>query len=313
MSLRSINLNLLPVLQALLHERHVSRAAKRIGLSQPAASKALAQLRAALGDPLLVRDGGAMILTKRAEDLIQQVDRQCQTLEAIWRPTGFEPATARRTFIFSSVDYGPILLVPRTTALLAQRAPGISMTFLNPAAFTVDAWDGIDFVVAPRRVLAAHVDRGGGFLPLFRDEFVAVVAAGHRLAAMRAPTREDIDSEQHVAFGVADGVATEPQIKDMISGTSPANVIATVQQFGTLPILALLTGAVTIIPRRLAEVIGQFAPLRILDGRSRGGVELCLAWTQRMDADPGHRWFRELVAEAVSDDRFGCESQGTAK
>ena len=308
MSLRSINLNLVPVLQALLHERHISRAAKRIGLSQPAVSKALAQLRSALGDPLLVRDGGAMILTKRAEDLIEQVDRQCQALEAIWRPIGFEPATAQRNFVFSSVDYGAILMVPRTASLLAQRAPGISMTFLNPAAFAVDAWDGIDFVVAPRRVLARHVDRGGSVLSLFRDEFVAVVAAGHQLSAIRAPSREEIDAERHVAFGVADGVATEPQIRDMISGTSPANVIATVQQFGTLPILALLTGAVTIIPRRLAEVIGQFAPLRILDGPPRGRVELCLGWTKRMDADPGHRWFRELVAEAVSDDRFGLES-----
>jgi DNA-binding transcriptional LysR family regulator len=81
MRLRSVDLNLLPVLRQLLEDRNITRAAEALALTQPAVSKALARLRAIFDDPLLVRDGRRMILTPRAEQLQPQVEEQCRELE----------------------------------------------------------------------------------------------------------------------------------------------------------------------------------------------------------------------------------------
>ena len=84
MSLRAINQNLLPVLLALLRERNVTRAAQSLGLSQPAVSKALIQLRAILHDELLVRAGRGLVLTRRGEELLAPVAAICQDIEQLW-------------------------------------------------------------------------------------------------------------------------------------------------------------------------------------------------------------------------------------
>src|SRR3954447_19801512 len=96
--LAGVDLNLLPLLDALLVERHVTRAAERVGLSQPAASRGLGRLRVLLGDPLLVRTGTTLALTPRAEALRQPVRQALGIVEgAIGSPAAFDPAVARRT------------------------------------------------------------------------------------------------------------------------------------------------------------------------------------------------------------------------
>src|SRR4051812_30630184 len=98
MHLSGIDLNLLPLLDALLTERHVTRAADAVGLSQPAASRALGRLRLLFGDPLLVRSGRGLALTPRAETLRDPVRRALGLVQgAITRPAPFDPAAARRT------------------------------------------------------------------------------------------------------------------------------------------------------------------------------------------------------------------------
>src|SRR5688572_19042062 len=95
--LAGVDLNLLPLLEALLAERHVTRAARRVGLSQPAASRGLARLRLLLGDPLLVRSGNATALTPRGEALREPVRAALGLIaDAIAPPPTFDPARVRR-------------------------------------------------------------------------------------------------------------------------------------------------------------------------------------------------------------------------
>src|SRR5262245_52622617 len=97
--LSAIDLNLLVVLRALLSERHVTRAAARVGLSQSATSHALSRLRALFADPLLVRSGRALVLTPRAARLLPALERGLGDLtSAVSGEPAFEPSTARRTF-----------------------------------------------------------------------------------------------------------------------------------------------------------------------------------------------------------------------
>src|SRR5688572_13050133 len=115
-SLSAIDLNLLVVLRALLTERHVTRAAARVGLSQSATSHALSRLRELYADPLLVRSGRSLELTPRARRLLPTLERGLSDLKAaIDAEPGFEPASARRSFTLGMADYtqavtlGPIL------------------------------------------------------------------------------------------------------------------------------------------------------------------------------------------------------------
>lgn len=302
MTLRSVNLNLLPVLRALLRERNVSRAATAVGLSQPAASRALAQLRDVLGDPLLVRAGAAYALTRRGEALAIEVEQVCRDVEALWRRPVFDPASERREFVIASADYAPILLVPLLTPLLRAQAPGISLRFTEwRPDDLVDLRRATDFVVGPDVALAAHRDAGGAMTRLFDDDFVAVVGTAHPLANRTADAAA-IDAYPHIVFAGSDPGEPAIDAVETLLGARPTRVVAQVRQFAALPLLALMTGSVVIIPRRLAVIVQAELAIAIVDEvRTRPSVRICLAWNRRFDADPAHAWFRALLTEALAE------------
>ena len=126
MNISTFDLNLLRVLDALLRERNVSRAAERLALSQPAVSNALNRLRDLLDDPLLVRVGRAMQPTPRALELegpIRNALRQIE--ESLSEGVRFDPARSRQRFTIALTDYAEMLLMPRLLARLAEQAPGV--------------------------------------------------------------------------------------------------------------------------------------------------------------------------------------------
>lgn len=125
--LRRIDLNLLVILDALLGEQHVTRAAERLHLSQPAVSHALARLRDLLGDPLLVRVGASLVPTARALELAGPLRETLVQVQALLAPNAFDPASARRRFHLAMSDYGAALLLPGLVRLLRQEAPGIDL------------------------------------------------------------------------------------------------------------------------------------------------------------------------------------------
>src|SRR4051812_45004924 len=131
MNLRNVDLNLLVVLDALLAERNVSRAGRRLGLSQPAASSSLARLRKMFGDPLLVRQGREFTLTAEAERLVQPVREILNLVErTIEQRPEFDPSTDRRTFSISASDYATLVLLSPFVRAAAAEAPGVTIHVL---------------------------------------------------------------------------------------------------------------------------------------------------------------------------------------
>src|SRR5688572_18053681 len=127
--LSGIDLNLLVVLRALLSERHVTRAAARVGLSQSATSHALSRLRELLDDPLLVRSGRVLSLTPRALSLLPTLERALGELEkAVSGEPRFEPSTARRSFSIGMADYLQALIIGPLLQRVATRAPGVDLS-----------------------------------------------------------------------------------------------------------------------------------------------------------------------------------------
>lgn len=125
--LRRIDLNLLVILDALLGEQHVTRAAERLHLSQPAVSHALARLRDLLGDPLLVRAGSGLVPSARALELAAPLAETLAQVQSLLAPNTFDPASARRTFRLAMSDYGAAIILPGLIRTLRAEAPGIDL------------------------------------------------------------------------------------------------------------------------------------------------------------------------------------------
>ncbi len=129
--LRRIDLNLLVILDALLTEQHVTRAAERLHLSQPAVSHALARLRDLLGDPLLVRQGSTLVPTARALELATPLAEALAHVQALLAPNRFDPASAKRRFRVAMSDYSAAIFLPALVRALRQEAPGIDLQIVQ--------------------------------------------------------------------------------------------------------------------------------------------------------------------------------------
>ena len=129
--LRRIDLNLLVILDVLLTEHHVTRAAERLHLSQPAVSHALARLRDLLGDPLLVRQGGSLVPTARALELATPLAEALAHVQALLAPNRFDPASAKRRFRVAMSDYSAAIFLPGLVRTLRREAPGIDLQIIQ--------------------------------------------------------------------------------------------------------------------------------------------------------------------------------------
>jgi DNA-binding transcriptional LysR family regulator len=131
LNLRSVDLNLLPALDALLRRRHVTRAAEEVGLSQPAMSHMLGRLRDVLGDDLLVRGSSGLALTPRAEELMPRVAAALSAVRAIYRPVPFDVSKVRRVLHVVGCDLHSILFGPELMNRVRREAPGIELSIEN--------------------------------------------------------------------------------------------------------------------------------------------------------------------------------------
>jgi DNA-binding transcriptional LysR family regulator len=182
MNLRSIDLNLLVVLDALIEERSVRRAGERVGLSQSATSHALDRLRKLLGDDLLVRTGAGMEPTARALGLAGPVRSILQDIAAALAPPHFEPAAAQGGFTIAVETYETIVVLPHLVDQIRKEAPGIELTVRSGSVSeilagidqgTVDVGMGL-FAGLPERFMTRR---------LLADRYVCIMRADHPLAA----------------------------------------------------------------------------------------------------------------------------------
>ncbi|MFI2188315.1 LysR family transcriptional regulator [Streptomyces sioyaensis] len=212
MRLSGVDLNLLLALDALLSERNVTRAGERLSVGQPAMSASLARLRKHFDDPLLVREGRALVLTPLAESLVEPVRTALHAIETVLdRTAGIEPARQSRTFTIVASDYVLLVLLRRLIAVLTVEAPGIQL-HVEPMAVNYLGRlrrRQADFVILPAETTGRNL--GLPCLPLFTDRFV--LAADQDNPAVH----EQLTVEEFAALPYADYVggplasATETQ------------------------------------------------------------------------------------------------------
>lgn len=297
MSLRKIDLNLVPVLQILLREKSVSRAAQLLGLSQPAVSAALRRVRAALGDELLVRVGAHMELTPRALDLIVPLDGACEELEQLFVLPSFDPASATRTFVIATPDQATFQLAPGWIDAIRDAAPGVRLRFvdLGDSIHEQMAARAVDFAITPSFFLDDMTAAPLRFRPLFRDRSVALFRSGHPLSERSNITQAALDAYRLLSFHPGSDWV-ERKRTPVLLGNRTLDTVAFVPQITLLPFLLLDRDDYAIISQRMAERLVTILPLvwRPLEFETPP-IDIGIAWSHLKDADPAHRWFRETV------------------
>src|SRR5258708_2528110 len=197
--LGAIDLNLLVALDALLAERSVTRAAFRIGITQSAASHALARLRKLTGDELLVRGRGGMVPTVRAEAMGAPLRRALEDIKGtLSSPGAFDPKTARLRVFISTSDYAEVVLLPGIIARLMRDAPGVQLRVLTPKeGLASDLASGkLDIALMP--LLPSEEGPGIRTRRILEERFVCIARRGHPLAKKRALTLSRFAGASHV-------------------------------------------------------------------------------------------------------------------
>lgn len=310
MNLSAIDLNLLVALDALLETRSPTLAAKRIALSQPATSHALARLRELFGDALLVRSGRALVPTPFAESLRPLVRDAVGSIErALAGPERFDPRTSRRVFSIAAGDYVTSLVVPELSAHLAEKAPLVEL-FVKPmpgSAWTDLRDVSLDVVLAPYEETGSIP--GIRHEPLFTDRFVGLVRRGHRFDRR---TRIDLDE-----FCAADHVLVAPwgatrrgRVDDALGELGRARrIVVAVPHFLVAPSVVARTDYVVTIGTRLAEQAARIHDLRIIElPLVVPDFTVDIAWHSRQHDDPGHRFLRDALRTVTERRRSGRTS-----
>ena len=301
MDIRAADLNLLKAFDALMTERAVTRAAGRIGLSQPAMSHALSRLRDLFADDLFVRNPAGMEPTARAREIAPLVSIAIEHIDAALNPgITFEPEQSERIFTAGMAEYAEVPMVERLAETFARTAPKATLRLVPiTGAETAERLDRETVDVA-----VAHLGARPGALPqrfdsmlLFRDPFVVVARRGHPGLA------EPLSSERYAALrhvlvsprGDMTGAVDRPLAALGLN----RRIQLLVATYLALPAVLEATDLIATVPERTARHVAaagfEIAPLPL-----DLAVTVSMAWHRRNARTPAQIWFRDLLTAAAA-------------
>jgi DNA-binding transcriptional LysR family regulator len=295
MNLTALDLNLLVALDALLAEASVGRAARRIGLSQPAASHALARLRSLLDDPLLVRAGARMELTPRAQNLRAPLAVALEQVRGLFESERFDPATSARRFVLLMPDLVVDLLMPALVERLVARAPSVRLhvaPWRGTALLHAGSAQDVDIVITCRG------ESCPGFVRqrLYADRDVIAVRADHPLTS-RLRRLDVFLAARHVA--VVGAGESEDLVDTWLRREGVERRVAlTVPSYLAALRMAARTDLVAFAPGRLvASLAERFSLVAVASPLDPGEDVQFMFHPARAQADPASIWLRgELAA-----------------
>lgn len=286
---RNVDLNLLIPLKALLHERNVTRAAKRIHLSQSAMSRALERLRSELGDELLVRVGRNYELTPRATAITNELGQIMPRLVRLWEGEPFSPAQSEARIRLAMTDDASSVVLPPLSEIIGRLAPGITLEVVPWHDRTHEDPMATQIILSP--IAAPSTFR---FEPLFEDSFVCMV--GRKLKRGKgAITLKEYLGFRHVS------VETQPNQQNLIDRSLAEaglrrHVAVHLPYFQAAIRVLDATDLVLTMPARIAESTllalnfpGMKAPKEIPQ------IRYSMVWHPRFDSDLLHTWIRDIV------------------
>lgn len=290
--LEHLDLKTLRMLAALLDTGSVTRSGEVLGLSQPAASRAVERLRRALGDPLLVRTSKGYALTARAEALKPLVADALAALGRMFEADGFDPAAARRTFRIAATDYGSVTVLSRLAAQVAREAPGVCLDVVPFGSTTLSDLESGALDCA----LDAEEDLPPDFhyRELFRDDYACLARRDHPCLSKQGNILERIAASPQAIVMYPEGGRLLPDEVLREFGVVPTMTTLRTPYFMSTPWIIAETDLVICVPRRVADRLASVTELEVLPLPNSPSFSFRLIWHERVHRDLGMRWIRNL-------------------
>ena len=294
--LRAIDLNLLPVLDALLRLHNATRAGAEVGLSQPVMSRALARLRALLDDPLLVRGPGGTVLSPRAETLREPLAVLLEQLRVLLVPPAFDPCGERRVLRLAMTDAHAELLFAPLVRRVADEAPGVVLEWVPVSPGLPDRMRAgeLDLAFA---LDTTPLPRGAASEPLLQDRLAVVTRRAHPCGGRW--TMLDYTRYPSVVVSLLGDQASEIDAELAAAGVT-RSIAAIVPTFRAAAEIVARTDSVTTISRAFAERLAETLDLALLEPplrQSRLGV--VVVWAEHRTHDPVLVWLRRILRQAT--------------
>ncbi len=298
-SVATPDLNLFVILDALLEERSVTGAARRLGVTPSAVSHTLRRLRAELGDPLLVRTAGGMSPTVRAEELRGPIRRGLEMIGDAVRVGGrFDPRTASRCFTFATSDLLGLVLLPVLWERLAKAAPRVDLR-IGPIFRDVERTLESGAAEIVLSGATAPIDTPGLFRQrLFEERLVCLARVDH--PGVRDPlTLDEFCALTHALVAPRGGPGIVDQALERLGRSR--RIAVRLPHFLVAPFLIAKSDLVLTVGESVARAFAQSLPLRVV----APPIELPATtywqiWHERSQRDAGHVWLRAQVAKAVA-------------
>lgn len=289
----SLDLNLLVALKALLDERHVTRAAEKTGLSQPAMSRALGRLRIMFKDPLLVKGkGGGMSLTARANDLQQPLQNILTEISRIVTVPTLDPAEMQGEIVIATRDYEMAVILPEVIQRVTADAPGLTLRVVPLLGDDLSPLEqhAVDFVIAGTDLSSATLSRR----TLLTDNFICLVSPNNPLAR-QGLTKEKYLNMKHCQVSISTfrlGVVDTLLAQQGLS----RNITVRVPHFLAAAYVVANSDLIVTLPRQLGLQLAKRQKLVALDLPVKvASFSIYLYWHIRNQNNPMHSWLRKVI------------------
>lgn len=309
MNLHALDLNLLLNLDILLSERSVTRAAERLGISQPAMSNALKRLRKVFNDPLLVRTTDGMAPTRRALEIQPKLRNALATVEEfVQAKSEFNPQKSHEIFHLVASDYAETTLVAHVLQHLRANAPHVTLDMLTPSDVNfLDVEQGkVDMVINRFEELPNSFHHS----ILWKDGFSCVMSKSHK--ASNNFSLESYLEARHVwvsKTGMGVGFGMDPQDRQRLGWVDAAlssigktrNIAIFTRHYPAAMQHAEQQDLIATVPSRAAALNAKNKRVAILAPPFKiPDIELTMAWSPLLHHNPSHKWLRGVIRDAAA-------------
>lgn len=291
------DLNLLPVIVAVAEERSVSRAAERLGWSQPKVSIALNKLRAALDDPLFIRGSHGMSPTPRALALLEPTrDILARVKQDVLAGAAFDPQTTTRRFTFALSDIGEMTILPKLLAYLQAHAPNATVRSVTLAPDEIAA--GLE---------AGDIDLAVGYFPdlkarnffqqrLFTHSFISLLNARHAIKSKRI-SMQDFLRIGHAVIR-AEGRSQEIFEQLLAKHRIERRIVLSTPHFMSIPFIIATTDLLVTVPYAVGESFAKIANIQLIEPPLEiPRFDLKQHWHRKYHKDDANTWIRSVLAQ----------------
>lgn len=298
-NLRSVDLNLLTVFDAVMEHGKLSHAADSLAMSQPAVSNAVARLRLTFHDELFIRSRHGMVPTQRAKELIIPVRQALKMVQSALNPeNAFNPNVSNRTFKLAMGDYGELILLPALLSIFSQYKGALQIqTYpeVSKQSFELVKQAQIDFYFDYKPPIEEQLD----YYQIGEEEVVVIARKGHPLFK-KSLNHDEYMAAKHIILKFYHPSLTMLEDFLRVNKRIPRKVMAEVRQYVAIPGLITHTDCIATVPRKMAEYYASREAINIFPFPfEMEKTPTYMVWHKSMNQDQGHIWLKSQILSLI--------------